>query len=171
MTTTMTVKQLTSKIDALGKLNAKVEATIQELGIACLLQVEEHNNTDPLNRLWGVLRRTQHQAFMEWALAFGKVRKQPDVTKAETQAFAFDKTKTTDIEAAEAKPWFMFGDDKVDAVKKAFDFQQAVKSLLKKAAAAGYDHRKLVEVAAIAGIPADKVPASVVPVTAEEAPL
>lgn len=168
---TFTVKQLNAKIDALGKVNAKVEATIQELGVACLQHLDAHNDTMPLNRLFGVLRRTQHQAFMEWALAFGKVRKQTDLAKVETQAFAFDKSKETDITGAEERPWFMFGDDKAEAVKKAFDFQAAVRSLIRKAAAAGYDHRKLVDVAAIAGIPADKVPASVTPVVAEEAPL
>lgn len=163
---TMTVKQLMGRIKTLGVANAKVEATIQELGIQCLTQVDLHGNTDPLNALFLVLRRTQHKAFMEWALAFGKVKKQPDFSKAETQPFAFDKTKETDLVAAEEKPWHMFGDDAATAVKKAFDFQAAVKALVRKAAAAGIDHRKLVEVAAIAGIPAEKVPATVVPVQA-----
>lgn len=167
---TMTVKQLMGKIKTLGVANAKVEATIQELGVQCLHQLT-HNNTDPLNALWGVLRRTQHQAFMEWALAFGNVSKQKDVEKAKLFPFAYDKTKTLDIEAAEEKPWFMFGDSAEAAKDKAFDFQKAVKSLIKRAAANGYDHRQLVAVAAIAGIPAEKVPASVVPVTADEAPL
>lgn len=168
--TTMTVKQLMGKIKTLGVANARVEATIQELGVQCLHQLT-HNNTDPLNALWGVLRRTQHQAFMEWALAFGNVGKQKDVALAKEKPFAYDKAKTLDIEAAEEKPWFMFGDDEAAAVKKAFDFQQAVKALIKRAAANGYDHRQLVAVAAIAGIPAEKVPTSVTPVVTEEAPM
>lgn len=168
---TMTVKQLMGRIKTLGAANAKVEQTIQELGIQCLTQVDQHGNTDPLNALWAVLRKTQHRAFMEWCLAFGKVKKQTDLSKLETQAFQFDKAKETDLVGAAEKEWHMFGDDAATAVKKAFDFQAAVKALVRKAAAAGIDHRKLVEVAAIAGIPPEKVPATVVPVQAEEAPM
>jgi len=167
---TLTVKQLNSKIDALGKMNAKVEATIQELGLACLAHCEEHGDTMPMNRLVNVLRRTQHQAFTEWALAFGKFKRNIDFNTKDAQPLSYDKTRTTDVEAATAKPWFMFGDSKEDAIKKAFDFQAAVRALLKKAAAAGIDHTKLVQVAAIADIPAEKVPASVmVPANIDEA--
>ena len=55
----------------------------------------------------------------------------------------------------------MFADSKEDAVKKAFDFQAAVMQLLKKAAANGTDHAKLVAMAALADIKPEKVPATV----------
>lgn len=157
----MTIKQLNAKIDALGKANAKVEETIQELGLACLAHCGEHHDTMPMNRLVNVLRRTQHRAFVEWAMAFGEFKINTDASTKDAQPLAYDKTKETDIEGATEKGWFMFGDDKTEALKKAFDFQQAVKSLLKKAAAAGVDHEKLLRVASIADIPADKVPATV----------
>lgn len=156
-----TIKQLNAKIDALGKRLATAENDIQALGLECLEHLNAHGDTMPLNRLFGVLRRTQHQAFMEWALAFGKVNKNTNKLTLETQAFSFAKDKTTDIEGATAKPWFMFADEKAEAVKKAFDFQVAVMQLIKKAAAAGIDHSKLVQVAALADIKADKVPATV----------
>lgn len=157
----MTVKQLNAKIDALGKVNAKVEATIQELGLECLAHCDEHGDTMPMNRLINVLRRTQHQAFCEWVLAFGKFKRNMDGATKDAQPMSYDKARDTDIEGATEKPWFMFGDEKSAAIAKAFDFQQAMRSLIKKAAAAGYDHQKLVQAAAIAGIPAEKVPASV----------
>ena len=156
----MDIKQLNRAIDALGKTNQKVEATIQELGLACMAHAEQHGDTMPMNRLINVLRRTQFQAFLEWAMAFGKFSKNTDKATKEAQPVSYDKGKTTDIEAATAKPWFMFADDKATATAKAFDFQQAVMSLLKKAAAAGIDHTKLVAVAAVADIKPEKVPAT-----------
>lgn len=157
----MDIKVLNRKIDALAKANLKVESEIQALGLVCLEHVEKHGDVTPLNRLFNALRRTQFQAFGEWAFAFGKVSKS---TNKETMALlplAYDKSKTTDLEAAIAKPWFEFADSKADATKKAFDFQQAVMSLIKKAAANGIDHAKLVSVAALADIKPDKVPATV----------
>ncbi len=170
----MDIKTLTRKIDALGKRNASVEADIQELGLACMAHTEAHGDIMPMVRLMNVLRRTQHQAFMEWALSFGKYQKNLDKATRESQPVAYDKARTTDIEAATAKPWFMFADDKAKAQAKAFDFQAAVMQLLKKAAANGIDHAKLVSVAAIADIKPEKVPATVmtaeqVAATAEEA--
>lgn len=157
----MDIKTLNRQIDALGKANQKVEATIQELGLACLAHAEKHGDTMPMNRLVNVLRRTQFQAFVEWALSFGKFSKNTDKATKDSQPLSYDKSKTTDIEAATAKPWFMFADDKATATAKAFDFQQAVMSLLKKAAANGIDHTKLVAVAAVADIKPEKVPATV----------
>ena len=157
----MELKALNRAIDALGKSNQAVEATIQQLGLACMAHCEQHGDTMPMNRLINVLRRTQFQAFMEWALAYGKFSKNFDKATKASQPVSYDKTKVTDIEAATTKAWFMFADDKAKAIAKAFDFQAAMMQLLKKAAANGIDHDKLVAVAALADIKAEKVPATV----------
>jgi hypothetical protein len=162
----MDIKELNEKIKLLATANADVEATIQELGLACLGHLS-HGNNGPIVSLLGALRRTQYRAFTEWALAFGMCSKNVDKKTKEVMPLVYDKSKTTDIEGATAKPWFMFAEDKAAAVAKAFDFQQAVMSLLKKAAAAGHDHSQLVQVASIAGIKPEKVPATVM--TAEQA--
>jgi heme/copper-type cytochrome/quinol oxidase subunit 2 len=114
----MTVKQLNAKIDALGKVNAHVEAKIQELGLACLEHCGVHHDTMPMNRLVNVLRRTQHKAFVEWCLAFGQFKVNVDFTTKAQQPLAYDKTRITDIEAAAAKEWFMFGEEKTEAISK-----------------------------------------------------
>jgi hypothetical protein len=163
----MEVKVLNRKIDALAKANLKVEGEIQALGLACLNHVEVHGDVTPLNRLYNALRKTQFQAFAEWALSFGKVSKNQDKKTKEQLPLAFDKSKKTDMVAAIEKPWFEFADDKAKATAKAFDFQQAMMALIKKGAAAGYDHDTLVKAAAVAGIKPEKVPASVT--TGEEA--
>lgn len=156
----MDIKELNKRIKLLSVANAKVEGTIQELGLACLGHLG-HGNNGPIVALLGALRRTQYQAFTEWALAFGKVSKNLDKKTKEAMPLIYDGTKTTDIEGATAKPWFMFADDKPASIAKAFDFQQAVMSLIKKAAANGIDHAKLVSVAALADIKPEKVPATV----------
>jgi hypothetical protein len=162
----MELKVLNKRIKTLKANNAKVRDEIQALGLACLMHVEQHGDVTPLNNLYDALIKTQHQAFAEWAFSFGKVSKNLNAKTKEALPLAYDKSKTTDIEAATAKPWFDFADDKAKATAKAFDFQQAVMSLLKKAAAAGHDHTQLVQVAAIAGIKPEKVPATVM--TAEQ---
>lgn len=162
----MEIKVLNKKIDSLGKRNATVRDDIQALGLVCLQHVELHGDVTPLNRLYNVLIKTQHQAFAEWAFSFGKVSKNLDKKTKEALPLAYDKSKKTDIEAATAKPWFDFADDKAKATAKAFDFQAAMMSLIKKAAAAGHNHDDLVKVAAIAGIKPEKVPATIM--TAEQ---
>ena len=157
----MELKVLNKKIAALKKANGKVRDDIQALGLVCLMHIEAHGDVTPLNNLFDALIKTQHQAFAEWAFSFGKVSKNTNAKTKEAMPLAYDKSKKTDIEAAVAKPWFDFADDKAKATAKAFDFQQAVMSLLKKAAAAGIDHSKLVAVAAVADIKAEKVPATV----------
>jgi hypothetical protein len=167
----MNIKDLNRKIDALGKALAKGESDIQALGLVCLSHLDEHGDTMPLNRLINVLRRGQHGAFMQWVLAFGKCAKNSDKATMDAQPVVYAKARVTDIDGATEKPWFEFADSKADAVKKAFDLQQAVASLIKKAAAAGVDHAKLVAIAALADIKPEKVPATVVPVVAETAPM
>ena len=162
----MNIKDLNKKIDALGVRLASAEGDIQSLGLVCLQHLEEHGDTMPLNRLINVLRRGQHGAFMMWTLAFGKCAKNTDKVTMAAQPVVYVKARATDIEGATAKPWFEFADAKEDAIKKAFDLQGAVSALLRKAAAAGVDHEKLVAIAGIAGIKPEKVPATVL--TAEQ---
>lgn len=156
----MDTKELNTKIDALGKRLATAEADIQEIGLACLGHLD-HGNNGPMCRLINVLRRGQHEAFMQWTLAFGKCAKNIDKVTMAAQPVVYAKARVTDIEGATAKPWFEFADAKADAIKKAFDLQGAVSALLRKAAAAGVDHEKLVAIAGIAGIAPEKVPATV----------
>lgn len=160
----LTVKQLNARIDAMGKMNLKVESTIQELGLACMAHADVHGDVTVMNRLIDNLRRPQIKAFVEWCLAFGKFKKGLDTTKG---VLAYDKARITDIEAATAKPWFEFADEKAEAVAKAFDLQAAVKALLKKAAANGADHAKLVALASVVDIKPEAVPATVTKPTAD----
>lgn len=156
----MKLSDLKKKIESLATANAKVENTIQTLGMACIEHLAT-GNRDPLNMLYGALRRTQYRAFAEWALAFGMCKKNTDKATMKDVPFLYDKTKGTDLPGAAAKPWFMFAEPKEEATAKAFDFQAAVMALLKRAATQGHNHAELVEVAKAAGIKPEKVPATI----------
>ncbi len=156
----METKKLNAAIDALGKRNAKIEADIQALGLACLGKIAEHGDVMPINRLLGVLRRGQHKAFTEWALAYGALSKNKDKTTLDKLPLVYDKARKTDIEAATATPWTEFAESKADAVAKAFDLQAAVMALLKRAAKQGVDHDKLVNIAKVVDIAEGLVPAT-----------
>jgi hypothetical protein len=161
----MELKLLNTRIQALAKKNAAVEAEIQELGLACIEHIEEHGDTMPLNRLINALRRGQHQAFMTWVLAFAKVKRNMDKATKEQQPVCFDKSRTTDIDGATAKEWFTFADSKADGVQKAFDLQAAMMAVLKRAAAAGTEDSVLQAMAAAVGIDKARIPAKPVDVS------
>jgi hypothetical protein len=165
----METKVLLSKIAALGKRNNTIKADIQVLGLACLEHIEAHGDVMPLNRLVNVLQRSQVQAFAEWSLAFGKVKKNEDKATKADMPLSYDKSRSTDIEGATDKNWDEFAADKGAAVKAAFDLQKAVQVLLKKAAEAGQPQSILDALAVAAGVDAAKVPRSVKEVVEGEA--
>lgn len=167
----METKQLLQRISALGKRNAAIKGEIQALGVACLEHIEAHGDVMPLNRLVMALQRSQVRAFVEWALAFGKVKRNTDKATKETMPLAFDKTRTTDIQGANDKPWDEFAPTKAESVAKAFDLQAAVMRVLKQAADAGKDQSIINALGAAAGIDPALVPKVPAPVTAEAATL
>jgi hypothetical protein len=165
----MDTKVLLSKIAALGKRNSAIKADIQVLGLACLEHIEAHGDVMPLNRLVGVLSRSQTQAFIEWSLAFGKVKKNEDKATKAAMPLSYDKSRSTDIEGAAEKNWDEFAPDKAESAKAAFDLQKAVQALLKKAAAGGQPQSILDALAVAGGVDAAKVPRSVKEIVEGEA--
>ena len=170
----MELKELNKRITALSKRNAAVTAEIQTLGLACL----QHGASEafggfgdvmPLNRLIAVLNRTQTQAFVEWTLAFGMVKRNTDKKSKDVLFVTFDKERKLDIDGATAKTWDEFAPEKAASIAKAFDLQHAVMQVLKKAAEAGQPESILNALAAAAGIEANKVPKALVPAAVEAA--
>jgi hypothetical protein len=154
----MDINEINKRIKALTTRSKAFVAEVQEVGLACLMQVEEHGNTTPLNDLVGALSRSQVQAFVEWALAYGKVKRNSQDKMKAGVYFAYDKGRTTDIEAAKAKVWDEFAPERDESAKRAFDLQAATLALLKKAAAAGSSQSIINAIAAAAGLDAAKVP-------------
>ena len=162
----MNASELNKRIKALGRSNARITAEVQTLGLACLMQVEEHGNTTPINSLVQALSRPQVKAFAEWALSFGKVSKASKADAEAGQFFAYDKTRTTDIQGATEQPWDSFAPEKAASVARAFDLQAEVLKVLRKAAEQGQPQSILDAIAAAAGLQA--APKAII---AEEAPV
>lgn len=114
---------------------AKLDGDIQIAGLSVLAHIDAHGDTTLADRLFNVMPKgARRLALAEWMLAFGKVRTLVKTSKEDAEAiaagrvFAFDKTKATNMEGAEAMMWHEFRKEK--AVAEAFDVQAAVKSLL-----------------------------------------
>lgn len=154
----MDIKEINKRITALHKRNASIVVEVQTLGLACLDQVDKHSNTTPLNSLVAALTRSQVQAFAQWAMAYGKVRKNNKEKMQAGQFFAFASERSTDMEGAVTKCWDEFAPVASESVVKAFDFQGAVLRVLKKAAEAGEPQSMIDAAAKALGIDAAKVP-------------
>ena len=162
----MNMQELTKLIRSINARNKTVKEDVQRAGIACLMQAAKtedggHQNTTPLNDLVQALTRSQVQAFAQWALAFGNVKRNaPEKMKA-GQFFAFDATRSTDIEGATAKCWDDFAPAPAESVAKAFDIQGEVLKVMKKAAEAGKPQSMIEACCKAVGIDATKIPKSV----------
>ena len=163
----MDLQEINKRIKSLKGRNASIVSEVQELGLACLMQIEQHGNTTPLNDLIDALTRSQVKAFSEWALAYGKVKLNKVEERKLGKFFAYDKTRSTDIEAATANVWDNFAPEKGESAAQAFDLQAAVARVLKKAAEAGKPQSMIDELAKAVGIESAKVPKSVAAIAAE----
>lgn len=155
----MNISELNKRIKALKGRNLKIVDDVQELGLSCLTHCE-HGNTDPLNGLVDALTRSQVTAFAQWALAYGKVKKNSTENIKLGKFFAYDKARNTDIEGATAKVWDTFAVEKDKAVEKAFDVQAVVMRVMKQAAEAGKPQSIINALGAAVGIEPAKVPKS-----------
>lgn len=165
----MESKVLLQRIAALGRRNGAITLEIQALGVACLSHIEQHGDVMPLNRLVAALQRSQTRAFVEWALAFGKVQKNADKATREAMPLRYDGSRFTDIDGANEKPWDDFALSKPESVAKAFDLQAAVLRVLKQAAENGQPQSVINALAAAAGIDPAKAPKVPEIVTADAA--
>lgn len=162
--------EINKAIASIALRGKKLDADIQHAGLSIIAHIEEHKDTTLLDKLIDAMPKGSRKlALTEWALAFGKVRlldaKNPeDAARIAAKAyFQYDKTRTTDLTSAAAKPWFDFKPEQ--PVLTAFDAQAAVSGVLAKlakAAAGGLEikgkaealdaAKKLVE--ALSGAPA-----------------
>lgn len=123
--------EINKAIDSIVNRGKKLDDSIQLAGLSILSHIEEHGDVTLLNRLVVVFPKgSRRNAFAEWALAHGKVQLNTGDNKKETP-FLYDKSRTTKLEAAEAKAWTEFKPE-VD-VDQVFDFNKMLAALLSKA--------------------------------------
>ena len=133
----MNAAQINKAIVSIATRGKKLDADIQSAGLSIINHVEEHGDTTLADKLVNALPKGSRKlALVEWMLAFSKMRllskDNPDDAAriAGGAFFAYDKTKTTNLEAAADKQWYEF---KPEApILTAFDAQAAVQSVLTK---------------------------------------
>jgi hypothetical protein len=88
---------------------AKLDNDIHSGAMACLFHADKHGDITLMNRLLMAMpKSTRRNALAQWAVAFGKFQPNEDKSTAESAPLAFAKSKTTDITAALAKPFWDF---------------------------------------------------------------
>lgn len=122
---------LTKSIESIIRRGNKLQDEVQVLGLSLLAHINEHSNVTLLNKL--VLefpKGLRRNALVEWALANGKVKLNEGEDK-KTLPLLFDKTKATNLDKANDKPWFDFKPEK--PVDECFDFAKMLAVLVGKA--------------------------------------
>ena len=133
----MTAAEINKAIASIASRGKKLDVDIQTAGLSILNHVQEHGDSTLADKLVLALPKGSRKlALTEWLLAFGKLRilskTNPDDAAriAGGAIFAYDKTKHTDLESADAKPWYDFKPE--PDVLTAFDAQSAVRAVLAK---------------------------------------
>lgn len=163
------INALNKEIGEIKVAGAKLDARIQEAGVAVAIHFAQHKDTGLVNRLYLALPRgARKTAMASWLLAHFAVVANEGKNKVE-MPFLFAKDKATNWEAAEADMWY---DHKPEPTPDTvFDLQKMVRALILKASKAdtikGGDRTKLLALAAVAGIPAEDVPMFGDPVAAQ----
>ena len=127
-------------ITSIATRGAKLDADIQHAGLSVLAHIRDHCDYTLAERLVTAMPKGARKlALVEWMLAYGSVRKLvkgaiDNAAIAEGHVFAYDKTRTTNMEAAAETPWTEF--KKEADVLTAFDAQAAVSAVLKRMLAA-----------------------------------
>ena len=131
------VADLTAAINSIAKRGAILDRDIWAAGVSCLMHIEQHSDTTLLNDLVNALPKgTRKQAFVEWALAYGKVRLLDRANEADQdkilkgQVFRLDRTKDTDQVSAMANAWYDFKPE--PDLLTSFDVHKAVAQLVKR---------------------------------------
>lgn len=135
-------------ITSIGVRGGKLDNDIQHVALSVLAHGASEENggcgdTTLLDKLVQAMPKGSRKlALVEWALAFGQVRKLDSKSEAAAikagRVFGFDKTRKLDLQGATDKPWHECR--KEPSPMTAFDVHSAMKSVMarmKSASAAG----------------------------------
>lgn len=123
--------KLNKAIDSIAARGKKLDMDVQVAGLSAIAHTEKTGDIGPINRLYNALSAgTRKSAMTEWLLKYSKVVANVGEDKKD-KPFVYAKDKATDMEGADAEPWFQC---KPDAdPDEVFDVQAAVAALIKKA--------------------------------------
>lgn len=116
---------------------AKLDTRLQVVGMSILAHINEHHNITLFNSLLDSMGKGHRKAAMvDWALKFGQVsqNKGADGKLDKDMPYKWDKSKVTDLVAAEEMPWYDCKPDKLDEV---LDIQKMIAAIIRKATKEG----------------------------------
>lgn len=121
---------INAAITSIAKRGKMLERDIHILAVSCMAHCDKHGDITLAQKLvTGVIEAlpkfAKSHAMIDWFITFGKF-KYDDKLKT----VVFDKTKTTDLEGAIAKPFWEFRADKAYVP---FDYKKAVLQLVARA--------------------------------------
>lgn len=129
-------------IASIASRGKKLDDSIQQTGLSVLAHIEEHGNVELASKLYDALPKgARRLALAEWMLAHGKLRPLNPKAKDDQPAlkaglhFGYDRAKETNLEAAAAKPWHEFKQEK--SVSDAFNVQDKALRMVLEAAKNG----------------------------------
>lgn len=135
-------------IKSVSTRGKKLDESIQVVGLSILAHVEKCGDTTLADRLFDAMPKSARRSMLaEWFVAFGKIRtldpkSADDAKRIKAGAhFQFDKTRSTDMVGAEAKPWHDM--KKPETAAQAFDAQASVRAVLARLTAAAKDGREV----------------------------
>lgn len=115
---------------------AKLDNDIHSAAVACLWHTEKHGDYTLMNRLLMAMpKSTRRNALAQWAIAFGKVMENTDKNAVATSPLVFNKNGKTDLEGAQAKPFWDFKNVKEGTTEWVFSnyIEGVMKSLASQA--------------------------------------
>lgn len=136
-------------IKSIQTRGANLDQSIQLAGLSILQHIEECGDTTLADKLFDAMPKGSRRVMLaEWFMAFGLIRAlsakdKDDAKRLQAGAhFGIDRTRKTDLAAAEAKPWFEM--KKQEAAAEALDVYKSVRAVLARLSAAAKDGREIV---------------------------
>jgi hypothetical protein len=138
-----TVAEIDKAVQSIGKRGAALQDDIQAVALACIVQIQDHGNVVPLNRLYNAIPEGSRKVgFALWAQRFAGIKANKDKDTKASLPLAYHHD--TDLSGAIKNPWYTVRSE--PNVQKALDAQEAVKALVKKLIKAeGVKHPEYVE--------------------------
>lgn len=126
-------KAIETAIASIQRSGAKLDLSIQTVGLQAMAHFKEHGDIVYLNKLYLAMPKgSRRSALAVWFMAHSKAIVSTDKLTKELAPFSVDKEKTFDLEAAEAMQWHEAKQE--PAIDEVFDVQKALASLLRRAA-------------------------------------
>lgn len=122
-----TVAEIDKAIKSIQGRGASLQDDIQQAALACVLQVQNHGNVVPLNRLYQALPEGSRKiGFAIWATRYAGVKGNKDKDTKASLPLAYDHD--TDLKGAIANPWFTVRSE--PTLQAALDAEKVLKATI-----------------------------------------